>query len=115
MRNMRFKVCDCVRNGRFEVRDCMKKVRFEALSVGVGLGKGRVPKLKKRESMVFDHRGGGGGGGHPKPNLYSDSVFVVLIWPFSVQILKILSIKTIVKVMGGGQRCMVKDHTFAFF
>ena len=32
------------------------------------LGKG--PKIKKRESMVFDHRGGGGG--HPKPNPYSD-------------------------------------------
>ena len=32
------------------------------------LGKG--PKIKKRESMVFDHRGGGGG--RPKPNPYSD-------------------------------------------
>ena len=32
------------------------------------LGKG--PKIKKRKSMVFDHRGGGGG--HPKPNPYSD-------------------------------------------
>ena len=33
----------------------------------VNLGKG--PKIKKLESMVFDHRGGGGG--HPKPNPYS--------------------------------------------
>ena len=35
------------------------------------LGKG--PKIKKRESMVFDHRGGGGG--HPKPNPYSELLF----------------------------------------
>ena len=34
----------------------------------MSLGKG--PKIKKRKSMVFDHRGGGGG--HPKPNPYSD-------------------------------------------
>ena len=27
--------------------------------------KGKGPKIKKRESMVFDHQGGGG---HPKPN-----------------------------------------------
>ena len=33
-----------------------------------------------------------------------------------MQILKILSKKTIVKVRGGGsQRSMVKDHTFALF
>ena len=32
------------------------------------LGKG--PKIEKRESMVFDHRGGVGG--HPQPNPYSD-------------------------------------------
>ena len=31
---------------------------------------GKVPKIKKRESMVFDHRGGREG--HPKPNPYSD-------------------------------------------
>ena len=34
------------------------------------LGKG--PKIKKRESMVFNHQGGGGGDGHPKPNPSSD-------------------------------------------
>ena len=33
------------------------------------LGKG--PKIKKRESMVFDYRGGGGVG-WPKQNPYSD-------------------------------------------
>ena len=36
------------------------------------LGKG--PRIKKRESMVFDHRGGGEGG-HQKPNLYSELLF----------------------------------------
>ena len=67
--------------------------------------------------MVFDHRGGGRGSAKTK-SLFRP-VFVVLIWPFSVQILKILSKKTIVKVRRGvgGQRerSMVKDHTFALF
>ena len=40
--------------------------------------------------MVFDHQGWG----HPKP------VYVVLIWQFTVQIFKILSKNTIVKVGG---------------
>ena len=32
--------------------------------------KGKSPKIKKRKSMVFDHRWGGGG--HLEPNPYSD-------------------------------------------
>ena len=41
----------------------------------------------------------------------------MLIWPFSVQIFKILSKKTIAKVRGGGgdQQSMVKGHTLALF
>ena len=35
------------------------------------LGKG--PKIKKRESMVFDHQGGRGV--HPKQNPYSELLF----------------------------------------
>ena len=53
-----------------------------------------------RESMVFDHRVGGGEGGSPKTKSLFRPVFVVLILPFSVQILKILSKKTIVKARG---------------
>ena len=69
------------------------------------------PKIKKRESMVFDHQGWGRGSTKTK------SLFrPVLIWPFSVQIFKILNKKTIVKVRGGGgQQSMVKEHTFALF
>ena len=63
--------------------------------------------------MVFDHRGGEGVTQNQiliQTSFYSDK------WPFSVQILKILSKKAIVKVRGGGgQRSMVKDHTFALF
>ena len=41
---------------------------------------------------------------------------IVLIWTFSVEVFKILSKNTIVKVRGGGgQQSMVKDHTFALF
>ena len=47
--------------------------------------------------MVFDHRGGEGVGS-PKAKSLFRSVFMVLNWTFSVQILKILSKKTIVKV-----------------
>ena len=67
-----------------------------------------------RESMVFDHRVGGGEGGSPKTKSLFRPVFVVLILPFSVQIFKMLSIKTIVRVRGGeGPQSMVKDPTFA--
>ena len=44
-----------------------RPLKFELL--GLSSIKGRVPKLKKRESMVFEHRGGGC---HPKPNPYSE-------------------------------------------
>ena len=58
MRNLPFKVHDCMKKVRFEVRDCMKKVRFEALSGGVGSGKGSK-KIKKCKSMVFESFIGG--------------------------------------------------------
>ena len=53
--------------------------------------------------MVFDHR------------LILRPNFVELIWPFSVRTLKILIKNTIVKVWGGGQQSMDKDHTCRLF
>ena len=63
--------------------------------------------------MVFDHRGG---------DLVTQNQILIQTRFCSVNLdifgtnLKILSKKTIVKVWGGGgQRSMVKDHTFALF
>ena len=55
---------------------------------------GRVPKLKSAKvwSLTIE-----GGRGSPKTKSLFRPVFVVLIWPFSVQILKIQSKKTIVR------------------
>ena len=76
--------------------------------------KGRVSKLKSAKvwSLTIE-----GGRGSPKTKSFFRLVFIVLIWSFSVQILKILSKKTIVNVKGGrgGQQIMVKDHTFELF
>ena len=51
---------------------------FELESIGTRtknkLIKGRVPKFKKRESIVFDHHGGGS---QPKLNPYSDLQFLL--------------------------------------
>ena len=64
--------------------------------------------------MVFDHRGGEG---VTQNQILIQTSFYSVTWPFLVQILKIMSKKTIAKVRGGGggQQSKVKDHTFALF
>ena len=60
--------------------------------------KGRVPKLKSAKvwSLTIE-----GGRGSLKTKSLLRPVCIVLIWPFSVQIFKILIKKTIVKVREG--------------
>ena len=82
-----------------------------------------ISRKLRPAGLKFEHRWGevrwckwGWNGWHWKHRTKSlfRPVFVVVIWPFSEQILNFLINKTIVKVRGGGgQRSMVKDHTFA--
>ena len=78
---------------RHNLAVCIVNIQVSTETQSISSSKGRVPKFKKHESMVFDHQEGG----LPKTKYLFRPVFVVLILTFSVQILKILSKKTILR------------------